>query len=195
MIGGTPFSGWRLGMIFEKGEPENTEYAVEVFPKGSEDDRRPEADAEEYGEYCEAAGWKLVDSRKKFCVFRKIREDAVPIVTEEERIENVCKAEFRYRLKRLPCLLFGTWTSWMNFLTGRAENWLFSNLMMTTFLLLNLLVVMEVGKLAGLAGAPCNCLWHPACDDNGCFRDHGRVWIHGCIAGNDFSAVCVGGWD
>ena len=36
-------------MIFEKGEPENTEYAVEVFPKGSEDDRRPEADAEEYG--------------------------------------------------------------------------------------------------------------------------------------------------
>lgn len=148
---GWHFSGWRLGMIFEKGEPENTEYAVEVFPKGSEDDRRPEADAEEYGEYCEAAGWKLVDSRKKFCVFRKIREDAVPIVTEEERIENVCKAEFRYRLKRLPCLLFGTWMSWMNFLTGRAENWLFSNLMMTTFLLLNLLVVMEVGKLAGLA--------------------------------------------
>ena len=156
MIGGTPFSGWRLGMIFEKGEPENTVVCRVVlcllgFPKGSEDDRRPEADAEEYGEYCEAAGWKLVDSRKKFCVFRKIREDAVPIVTEEERIENVCKAEFRYRLKRLPCLLFGTWTSWMNFLTGRAENWLFSNLMMTTLLLLNLLVVMEVGKLAGLA--------------------------------------------
>lgn len=30
---GWHFSGWRLGMIFEKGEPENTEYAVEVFPK------------------------------------------------------------------------------------------------------------------------------------------------------------------
>lgn len=30
---GWHFSGWRLGMIFEKGEPENTEYAVEVFQK------------------------------------------------------------------------------------------------------------------------------------------------------------------
>lgn len=148
---GWHFSGWRLGMIFEKGEPENTEYAVEVFPKGSEEDRRPEADAEEYGEYCEAAGWKLVDSRKKFCVFRKIREDAVPIVTEEERFENIRKAEFVYRLQRL--LPFGLMAGmdWWGFFTVSAENWLFSNLMLTELLLITLLILLEVVKMAGLA--------------------------------------------
>ena len=148
---GWHFSGWRLGMIFEKGEPENTEYAVEVFQKGSEEDRRPEADAEEYGEYCEAAGWKLVDSRKKFCVFRKIREDAVPIVTEEERFENIRKAEFVYRLQRL--LPFGLMAGmdWWGFFTVSAENWLFSNLMLTELLLITLLILLEVVKMAGLA--------------------------------------------
>ncbi len=148
---GWHFSGWRLGMIFEKGEPENAKYAVEVFLKGSEGDMRPEADAEEYGEYCEAAGWKLVDSRKKFCVFRKVREDAVPIVTEEERFENIRKAEFGYRLQRLLLFLFMAGIDWWEFFLINAENWLFSNLMMTVLLLITFMALMEIGKMAGLA--------------------------------------------
>ena len=61
-------------------------YDVEVFSGGRETDQRPGEEAEEYGEYCEAAGWQLVDARRKFCVFRQIRKDAVPIVTPEENL-------------------------------------------------------------------------------------------------------------
>ena len=73
---------------------------MEVFPKGSEDDLKGNRDTEEYADYCREAGWKFVDSVRKFCVFERIRADAVPIVTDEERLENVKKAE-RVILKRL----------------------------------------------------------------------------------------------
>lgn len=97
---GWHFREFRLGLVFEKGEPRDTFYRVEVFPKGSEDDFRGDRDTEEYAEYCREAGWKFVDSVRKFCVFERIRADAVPIVTDEERLENVKKAE-RVILKRL----------------------------------------------------------------------------------------------
>ncbi|MBM6854546.1 DUF2812 domain-containing protein [Mediterraneibacter glycyrrhizinilyticus] len=54
---GWHFREWRLGLVFEKGEPEDVCYCVEVFPKGSEMDTKPEEPAEEYAEYCQAAGW------------------------------------------------------------------------------------------------------------------------------------------
>lgn len=84
---------WRFGLFFEKGEPKKVKYAVEVFPKGDERASRPEQDAEEFAEYCQAAGWELVDGRRKFCIFRAIRSDAIPIATPEERYENICKSE------------------------------------------------------------------------------------------------------
>ncbi len=56
---GWHFKEFRLGLLFEKGEPADIFYAVEVFPKGTEMDTRPERDTEEYAEYCEAAGWRL----------------------------------------------------------------------------------------------------------------------------------------
>ena len=89
------FKGWRLGLVFYKDQPRKETYAVEIFPEGDENDKRPEPNTQEYARYCEEAGWELVDSTGKFCVFRKIREDAVPIVTEEERYENVRKAEWK----------------------------------------------------------------------------------------------------
>ena len=97
---GWHFREFRLGLVFEKGEPRDTFYRVEVFPKGSEDDLKGNRDTEEYADYCREAGWKFVDSVRKFCVFERIRADAVPIVTDEERLENVKKAE-RVILKRL----------------------------------------------------------------------------------------------
>ena len=97
---GWHFTSWKFGLIFEKGEPEDIVYAAEVFPKGRESDSQPGKDAEEYAEYCEAAGWRLIDGRRRFCIFRRIQDDAVPIVTEEERFQNVKKAEIRHLLDR-----------------------------------------------------------------------------------------------
>lgn len=92
---GWHFTGWRGGMIFEKGEPADLDYVVEVFLDGTEMDLKPEKETEEYAEYCEAAGWKFIDSYRKFCVFQKLREDAEAIVTKEERFENINEAEWK----------------------------------------------------------------------------------------------------
>lgn len=89
---GWHFKEWGAGLIFEKGEPERQEYAVEVFIHGTAYDTRPEPQTVEFAEYCQAAGWLLVDSKQKFCIFRKISPDAVPILTPEERLENTARA-------------------------------------------------------------------------------------------------------
>ena len=91
---GWHFKEWGAGLKFEKGEPEQVIYAVEVFTKASENDLRPEPNTQEFAEYCEAAGWKLVDGKQKFCIFKKVDENAVDILTPEERIKNSFKATF-----------------------------------------------------------------------------------------------------
>ena len=53
---GWHFKEWEAGLKFEKGEPEETVYAVEVFSKASENDVRPHPNTQEFAEYCEAAG-------------------------------------------------------------------------------------------------------------------------------------------
>lgn len=83
---------WKAGLVFERGEPEQVVYCVEVFPNGSEYDTHPQPNTLEFAEYCEVAGWKLVDGRGKFCIFKRIREDAVPILTDQERVEYVFRA-------------------------------------------------------------------------------------------------------
>lgn len=98
---GWHFKGWQFGMIFEKGEPSKEVYVVDVFGDAKDIDTRPEANTKEFAEYCEAAGWEFVDSKKKFCVFRKITDDAVDIVTKEERLENAAKAEIKAVLLRI----------------------------------------------------------------------------------------------
>lgn len=90
---GWHFREWRAGLVFEKGEPEAATYAVEVFMNGSEYDTRPEPHTKEFAEYCEAADWTLVDAKRKFCIFKRIREDALSILTDDERLENIAKAE------------------------------------------------------------------------------------------------------
>ena len=100
---GWHFKEWGVGLKFEKGESEQTVYAVEVFTAASEYDLRPEPHTEEFAEYCTVAGWELVDAKRKFCIFKRVREDATPILTQEERVENA----FAERKKELfmPFLL------------------------------------------------------------------------------------------
>jgi len=86
---GWHFKEFRSKLVFEKGEPEDAVYAVEIFTDGTEHDMQPSYKAFNFAEYCEAAGWKLIDQRVKWCVLKRVREDAVPIFTDEERFENV----------------------------------------------------------------------------------------------------------
>lgn len=85
---GWHFKEWGIGFKFEQGEPETAVYAVEVFTKASADTMRPEPETAEFAEYCEAAGWKFIDGKQKFCIFKKVKEDAVPMFTPEERVRN-----------------------------------------------------------------------------------------------------------
>ena len=91
---GWHFKEWGVGLKFEKGEPQQVIYAVEVFQKASENDMRPEPNTQEFAEYCESAGWKLVDSKQKYCIFKKIDENAVDLYTPEERVANAFKGTF-----------------------------------------------------------------------------------------------------
>lgn len=126
---GWHFKEFRFGLLFEKGEPADIFYAVEVFPKGTEMDTRPERDTEEYAEYCEAAGWKLIDSSRKFCVFYRTKEDAVPIVEPEERFTNIRKAEWRLWMNGAIPVFLLSGLQWCQFLTWNFKNWIFSDLM------------------------------------------------------------------
>ena len=91
---GWHFVEWGAGLKFEKGEPEKAIYAVEVFQKASENDMRPEPNTQEFAEYCESAGWKFIDAKQKFCIFKKISKDAIDLYTPEERINNSVKGTF-----------------------------------------------------------------------------------------------------
>lgn len=90
---GWHFKEWGLGLVFERGEPEEAVYAVELFTDATDYDTRPEPKTREFAEYCEAAGWKLVDAKGKLCIFKRVRPDAVEILTPEERLENISREE------------------------------------------------------------------------------------------------------
>lgn len=141
---GWHFTEWKLGLIFEKGEPGNFYYDVEPFPKGSEMDTGPERDTEEYAEYCEAAGWKFIDSKHRFCVFRRDRDDAVPIVTQEERLHNIIKAGWRKWMSDSIGMFFITILIWLEFLTINFEQWIFFDLMIYLILAVTLGSIIKI---------------------------------------------------
>lgn len=91
---GWHFKEWGVGLKFEKGEPEQTVYAAEVFQMASENDMRPEPNTQEFAEYCESAGWKLIDAKQKFCIFKKIDPNATELYTPEERVNNAVRGAF-----------------------------------------------------------------------------------------------------
>lgn len=124
---GWHFKEWGAGLVFEKGAPEEAVYSVEVFIDGSEYDTRPGVHTQEFAEYCEAAGWKLIDAKRKFCIFKQVKPDAIEILTPEERLQNIAREE----QKRIWLQLFlGTWFMVLQFLqfTGSGfVNRIFSN--------------------------------------------------------------------
>ena len=148
---GWHFREWRAGMLFEEGEPADITYCVEVFPKGSEMDTKPEEPAEEYAEYCRAAGWEFIDGERKFCIFRKKEEDAVPIVTEEERFSNVTKAELGWLGREMLAPLVVTVSFWLRATGGEFEDWMFSNLYLTLLLTVTMLTAVRGVQCIGTA--------------------------------------------
>lgn len=103
---GWHFKEWSAGLVFEKGAPEQAVYAVDVFIDGLESDLRPAVHTLEFADYCEAAGWKFVDAKQKFCIFKRIREDATDILTPGERLKNAAKAEWKRNIVQLVSM---TW--------------------------------------------------------------------------------------
>lgn len=124
---GWHLESWGAGLHLRRGEPENAVYAVEVFTDASEYDTRPEMNTKEFAEYCEAAGWHLVDARGKLCIFKKLRADAHPIMTDRERLENVMREERKKALRNLS--VSGTWVvlRWMDFFGTSFANTIFSD--------------------------------------------------------------------
>lgn len=118
---------WPSSLKFRKEEPQELHYAVDIFPKTTDNDMSPTPATEEFAEYCRAAGWEFIDSRRKFCVFKQIRDDAVPIETEEEKFRNVTKAEGNLSLGNMivDVALSVLWIS--EGLTLSFPEWFFSN--------------------------------------------------------------------
>ena len=140
---GWHFKEWTIGLKFEKGEPEQATYAVEVFTKASENDMRPEANTQEFAEYCEAAGWKLIDAKQKFCIFKRIDENAVELFTQEERVLNSFKGMVSGTAISL-LVLYGinAFLQWVNIDIAFADR-IFSNSSLFTFLVWNLMFVAQ----------------------------------------------------
>src|SRR5699024_413672 len=111
-------------------------YDVEIFSEAREKDLRPGEEAEDYADYCRAAGREVIDANRKFCVFRKVSEDAVPIVTEEERVEEIWKAEGKRLI--FPTIIFGLFAldSSVNAVKTGLENWIFSDLSLFILMIL-----------------------------------------------------------
>lgn len=125
---GWHFKEWRLGLVFEKGEPMKEEYSVEIFIHGKEEDMKPDPQTEEFAEYCEAAGWEFVDAKRKFCIFKKIREDAMDIVTPEERIENIKDAEIGRRKGQASTIGVVLVPQLVNLFGTNFKTWIFDGL-------------------------------------------------------------------
>ena len=119
---GWHFKEWGVGLKFEKGEPEQVVYSVEVFTKAKEDDLRPEPNTKEFAEYCEAAGWQFVDAKQKFCIFKKVDTNAVALFTPEERINNAFKGTLSgSNLLLLALFALNAVLQWVNMLSFFEE--------------------------------------------------------------------------
>lgn len=124
---GWHFKEWGAGLVFERGEPEQVTYAVEVFADGSEYDTRPEVNTREFAEYCEAAGWKLVDAKRKFCIFKRMQENAEEILTDEERLQNISREEQNAILQQLGMTVSFSILQLLQFSGSGFVNYIFSN--------------------------------------------------------------------
>ena len=150
---GWRFQGFSVGMAFERCEPQEISYDVEVFLKNSELDSLPQTDTEEFAEYCQAAGYKMIDGTRRFVVFEKERPDVLPIFTPEERLREIFRAERHQR--------FLNWISFVLILCDYGisaylfpEFWLFHTVMNLIVLCFLSMAFLQSLLLAGVF------LWH-----------------------------------
>lgn len=143
---GWHFKEWKAGLVFERGEPEEAAYAVEVFIDGSEYTTRPEVETEEFAEYCEAAGWHLVDAKRKFCIFKKVRSDADEILTDQERLCNIAKEEQKSVLRDLGTSVMWCILQTIQFTGSGFVNRIFANEFLLILLLWYSMAVAAIGR-------------------------------------------------
>ena len=143
---GWHFKEWRAGLVFEKGEPENAVYAVEVFSGANENDTRPEPKTREFAEYCEVAGWQFLDSNRKFCIFKKLRSDAADIMTNEERLQIIAKEEQKNIWTHLITAAVWSGLKLMEFSSISFAQNIFSNTTVLITALWLLLLVTSIGR-------------------------------------------------
>ncbi len=96
--------GWMLektGTFFwkyRKCEPKEVHFAINYFPKASEFAPEPTEEQKLMFEYCEQAGWKLVDVVAQMQIFYNAQEHPVPLetdaVTQVEIIAKAMKSSF-----------------------------------------------------------------------------------------------------
>lgn len=145
---GWHFKEWSTGLVFEKGEPEQAVYAVEVFIDGSEYDVRPGPHTLNFADYCEAAGWKLIDGKRKFCIFKQLRPDAEPILTPQERVKNASKAFLRELLLQGALSLFLLIAIVLNFMMPSSFlTTVFSNTMLISMGIYGFYILFNVTRL------------------------------------------------
>ena len=143
---GWHFKAWGVGLVFERGKPEEITYAVEVFIDGSEYTTRPEVETEEFAEYCEAAGWKLMDAKRKFCIFKKVRNDADEILTDQERLDNITREERKILFRQVGLALWFSFLQIVNFSGRSFVNYIFSNDTLFVALLWSALLIGAVAR-------------------------------------------------
>lgn len=144
---GWHFKEWGVGLVFESGEPEEITYAVEVFIDGSEYTTRPEVETEEFAEYCEAAGWKLIDAKRKFCIFKKVRNDADDILTDQERLDNISREERKILFRQVGLAFWFSFLQIINFSGRSFVNYIFSNDTLFVALLCSALLIGTVARV------------------------------------------------
>lgn len=143
---GWHFREWKAGLVFERGEPEEATYAVEVFIDGSEYTTRPEVETEEFAEYCEVAGWKLMDAKRKFCIFKKMRDDADEILTDQERLCNIAKEEQKAVFRDLGISLMWCILQTIQFTGSGFVNRIFANEFLLILLLWYSMALAAIGR-------------------------------------------------
>ncbi len=95
---------------FIESEPKKRRFQVDFFKKASMFDSRPEADTQEYIEYCKSAGWTHILGVGKMQCFYTEDMEAPGIETDDTfKLESITKAELANRIPTLILSLFYTY--------------------------------------------------------------------------------------
>jgi uncharacterized membrane protein (DUF485 family) len=106
--------GWLLQSItgpflkFKRIEPKKLKYTVDILNRVFHYDPNDSDITLEYREYCEAAGWNYVCSKRKIQIFyaEEVKETVSIQTDEEEKFKSVFKASLSYVVDAVIFILF-----------------------------------------------------------------------------------------